>query len=126
MLANAPRSMNILICSFRVRSCASISGTVSGIGSGTSAESIVDGAVSADPVGAAVVGLVGAGAVGDAAADVPPPVVGFVAADEVVAVDGAADGGTADGAVGVDPGVAVSVVTGAGMSFEYCSNVKSK
>ena len=41
--------MNARICSVRVRSCASISGTVSGIGSGTSAGSTFD----SDSVGAA-------------------------------------------------------------------------
>src|SRR5712671_4382283 len=52
MLANDPRSMIARICSVRVRSCDSISGTVSGIGSRTSAGSTPDESLDAAGAGA--------------------------------------------------------------------------
>src|SRR5262249_30373402 len=55
--------MNILICSLRVRSCTSISGTVSGTGTGTSAASIDDGAVSTSAGAGGAVADAAAGAV---------------------------------------------------------------
>src|SRR5262245_41231083 len=93
--------MKRLICSVRCDNCTIISGTVSGIGRGTSPGSTPGDGEDAAAGGAAIVGIAGFAA--------------LVALGGLCALGGFGDA--------VAPAV---VVTGATGSFEYSGNVKSK